>query len=82
MAYEFEVVGWEHWSGHIYNETPYESDLPDVGGVFVHFYDRETGDEHYTWIYVDPPAEGEEWSWDDWYDLIDGILGDHGYAMA
>ena len=83
MSYDFEVVGWEDWNGNQHREAPYEDQLPDIAGVFVRFYDPDTNEpDHYSWLYVDPPAPGEEWDWDDWYDLITGVLTDHGYDMA
>jgi hypothetical protein len=82
MAYEFDTVGWEDWAGEVHQGAPSDEDLPEVHGMFNHFYDSDTGDSHYNWTYMDPPAEGETWDWDDWYDLIEGIAEDHGFAMA
>jgi hypothetical protein len=74
VSYVFDTVGWEDWAGDVHQGAP--EDLEDVHGMFVHFYDPDTGDSHYSWTYIDAPFE----DWDDWYDLIDGILADHGYA--
>jgi hypothetical protein len=81
MTYEVDVTAWKDWDGNDHYEKPWESDLPDVMGIFVHYWDPVTGDDQYTWLYIDPPDEGEEWSWDDWYQLTIGILTDHGFDM-
>jgi hypothetical protein len=79
MAYQFEVVGWEDFAGDRHASIPLDTDLPDVAGLFSRFWDDETGDaEHYHWIFTDYPFD----SWDDWWDVIAGSMGDHGYAMA
>jgi hypothetical protein len=78
MAYEFEVIGWEDWAGDVHEGTPLESDLPEVAGTFSHFWDNETGDSHYHWVYLDDDAQ----SWDEWWDAIEGSMEDHGYSVA
>lgn len=83
MAYQFDVVGWEDWDYNQHWGKPADSDLPNVGGMFVHVYDPETGDSSYHWHYIELPDDPNVyWNWDNWYDMITGIEEDHGFAMA
>lgn len=76
MPYDFDVEGWEDWAGNVHQGKP--TDIDDVMGTFSHFWDEETGDEHWHWVYIDPPAFD---SWTEWYDLIGAIMEDHGYEF-
>lgn len=79
MAYEFQVLGWRDFAGNDpYDEAPTQADLPNVAGVFVHYWDDETGDDSYEWVMHDEPYE----HWQDWYDAIADSLADYGLEVA
>jgi hypothetical protein len=78
MSYQFEVIGWENWEGERFTEPPLESDLSDVAGTFSRFWDDETGDEHYHWVFLDDDVD----TWDEWWDAIEGSIEDHGFSAA
>ena len=82
MSYEFDTHGWEDWAGQVHWGEPTDEDLPNVAGMFSRFYDEDTGDSHWHWVYLDPPPRGTSYDWDDWYDAIEGSMSDHGYELA
>jgi len=78
MAFEYDTQAWEDWEGEIHWQMPTDIDPGDAAGMLVHFFDIDTGEEHWHWIYIDGPLD----DWDDWDDLIAGSMEQYGYPMA
>ena len=78
MAYDFDSVGWLDWAGDIHWQQPTDVDVGDVAGLLVHYYDSDTGDEQWHWVYIDGPLD----DWDDWDELIAGQMEQYGYPAA
>lgn len=79
FSYDYQVEGWQDWNGDVHRGEP--DDVSEVMGMYVHYWDESGADptDHYSWEYIDPPPFED---WDDWDDLIFGVLSDHGYSMV
>lgn len=76
VAYDFETMGWEDWYYDQHSGLP--DMVGDVQGMFVHVWDSDTGDEHYFWVYSYAPYQ----DWEQWDDLIESAMDQHGMSMA
>ena len=87
LAYSVSIGGFEtfgelddegnppRFSGDPRNEF----DAQDVYGVFAHLVNEDDpDDEHWFWVY----QMGDLEDWDEWYDYITDVAGDHGMALA